>query len=221
MFQKVIISDDLGSVNHGVSSILKDLGVPEIIQVQYCDDAYLKIKKGGMEAKPFDLLITDLSFKMDHREQRFASGEALIHELRNGALPIAIIVYSVEDRPLKLRKLMQGLQVNGFVNKGRNGLKELRQCIDAVAQGHNFVSPHLEGLLRQNNQPEFGDYEALLLEALAQGYSQEEISSQFKQQKISPSSLSSIEKRLHQLREDFKANNVTHLVSIAKDLGLI
>ena len=79
--QKVIISNDLGSLNHGVSSILKHLGVPEIIQVQYCDDAYLRIKKRGMETKPFDVHITDLSFKMDHREKRFASGEALIHEL--------------------------------------------------------------------------------------------------------------------------------------------
>ena len=42
-----------------------------------------------------------------------------------------------------------------------------------------------------------------------------------KENNIKPSSLSSIEKRLNKLRIDFKANNAIHLVSTAKDLGLI
>ena len=45
MFKKVLASDDLGSINEGVLSVLNDLKVEEIQQVQYCDDAYLRIKK--------------------------------------------------------------------------------------------------------------------------------------------------------------------------------
>jgi len=221
MFQKAIISDDLGSVNQGVYAILKELGVPEIVQVQYCDDAYLKIKKAQLDKQPFDLLITDLSFKIDHRVQQFQSGEEVIRELRQHDIDIHIIAYTVEDRPLKLRRLVQGLDVNGFVNKGRNGLKELKESVIQVAEGKVYLSPHLTGLLRKDTDMEFGDYEATLLSLLSKGRSQDEIADFFKENGISPSSLSSIEKRLNKLRVDFKANNVVHLVTIVKDLGLI
>lgn len=221
MFTKVIISDDLGIVNKGVYTILSDLGVPQIQQVQYCDDAYLKIKKALMDQQPFELLVTDLSFKIDHREQQFGSGEALIKELRDRIPSLKIIVYSVEDRPLKLRKLINTLEVDGFVNKGRNGLKELNDAIVSVSNGNTYVSPTLERILRSQSSLEFDDFDALLIDLLAKGNSQEEISAFFKEKQITPGSLSSIEKRINKLRNDFKANNVVHLVSIVKDLGLI
>lgn len=221
MFTKVIISDDLGIVNKGVYALLQDLGVEDITQVQYCDDAYLKIKRAVLDSDPYELLITDLSFKIDHREQQFHSGEELIRELRKRIPDIRIIVYSVEDRPLKLRKIIGGLEVEGFVNKGRNGLVELNQAILEVAFGRSYISPHLKNILQSQKSLEFDDFDALLIDLLAKGNSQEEISAFFKENRISPSSLSSIEKRLNKLRTDFKANNVVHLVSIVKDLGLV
>lgn len=221
MFSKAIISDDLGIVNKGVYSLLNDLGVKEITQVQYCDDAYLKIKKALLDGDPYTILITDLSFKIDHREQRFDSGEELIKELRRAVMDLKIIVYSVEDRPLKLRKLIGALEVDGFVNKGRNGLKELNEAIIEVSKGNAYVSPHLKNILQSQKSLEFDDFDALLIDLLSKGNSQDEISAFFKENKIVPSSLSSIEKRLNKLRTDFKANNVVHLVSIVKDLGLV
>ena len=83
MFAKVMVSDDLGSINSGVSNILQVLGVQDIIQVQYCDDAYLKIKSAALHEAPIELLITDLSFVPDHREQNFTSGEELVVILKN------------------------------------------------------------------------------------------------------------------------------------------
>jgi hypothetical protein len=56
---------------------------------------------------------------------------------------------------------------------------------------------------------------------MSNGLSQDEISQLFKKNNISPSSLSTIEKRLNKLRIQFRANNAIHLVAIAKDLGLI
>tara|TARA_R110001583_G_scaffold68241_1_gene194396 strand:- start:807 stop:962 length:156 start_codon:yes stop_codon:yes gene_type:complete len=50
---------------------------------------------------------------------------------------------------------------------------------------------------------------------------QEEISDKIEGKRWSPTSISSIGKRLKFLREHFNANNSTHLVSIAKDLGLV
>ena len=45
MFDKILISDDLDNINHGVYRVAKDLEIKDVVQVQYCDDAYLKIKK--------------------------------------------------------------------------------------------------------------------------------------------------------------------------------
>lgn len=81
MFKKVIVSDDLVSINLGMLTILDTLKVKQVISVQYCDDAYLRIKRAAHDKEPFELLITDLSFKKDHRAQKFQSGEALIEAL--------------------------------------------------------------------------------------------------------------------------------------------
>ena len=45
MFTKVLATDDLGSINKGVFTVVKGLGIQEVQQVMYCDDAYLRIKK--------------------------------------------------------------------------------------------------------------------------------------------------------------------------------
>ncbi|WP_443632366.1 hypothetical protein ABXT64_07785 [Candidatus Marifrigoribacter sp. Uisw_064] len=60
-----------------------------------------------------------------------------------------------------------------------------------------------------------------IIKLLSNGLSQEDISFQFKNNQTSPSSLSSIEKRLNKLKIQFKAINSIHLVSIVKDVGLI
>ena len=106
MFQKVLISDDLGSINKGVLSVLENLKIRSVQQVQYSDDAYLKIKRAILDDAPYDLLITDLSFVKDHREQKYPSGEDLIIDLKKEYPELKIVVYSVEDRLQKVRMLM-------------------------------------------------------------------------------------------------------------------
>ena len=56
---------------------------------------------------------------------------------------------------------------------------------------------------------------------MSNGLSHDDICSHLKENKKTPSSLSSVEKRLNKLRIQFKANNAIHLVAIVKDLGLI
>ncbi len=221
MFTKVLVSDDLGSINSGVSSVLKEMGVHDIIQVQYCDDAYLKIKSAALHEAPIQLLITDLSFVPDHREQNFTSGEELVAILKKEHPELKILVYSVEDRTQLIKRLINDLKIDGFVSKGRNGLTQLNEAISTVANGGIYLSPQVNQLLNQNERLEIDDFDVELMRLLSLGKSQEEISSSFKQSNISPSSLSTIEKRLNRLRIQFKANNAIHLVSIVKDLGLI
>jgi DNA-binding NarL/FixJ family response regulator len=221
IFTKVIVSDDLGSINQGILTVLETLKVKEFMQVHYCDDAYVRIKKGIKDNSPYQLLITDLSFKPDHREQRFNGGEDLIQTLKKEAPSLKIIVYSIEDRLQKVRHLMENERIDAYVCKGRRGLIELAKAIHEVYNNSTYLSPQVQQALSQKADLEIDDYDIELLKQLSNGLSQEEISHLFKGQHISPSSLSSIEKRLNKLRIQFKANNAIHLVSIAKDLGLI
>lgn len=221
MFTKVLVSDDLLSINQGVLSVLKSLGITDVQQVQYCDDAYLKIKSAVLVQEPYDLLITDLSFKADHRPQVYNSGEALVKQLKEEYPELKTIVYSVEDRLQKVRTLMQSYKANAYVCKGRRGLIELATAIKLVYDDNIYVSPQVEHALSSKSDLEIDDYDIELIKQLSNGLSQDEISVYLKVNAISPSSLSTIEKRLNKLKSQFRANNASHLVAITKDLGVI
>ncbi len=221
MFKKVLVSEDLGSISNGIVSVLEVLHIDNYKQVQYCDDAYLNIKKANLDEQPFDLLITDLSFKADHRQQQYPSGEKLIKVLKQEYPALKIIAYSVEDRPQKIRAVMLDSKADAYVCKGRNGLRELDEAINAVLNGRNYLSPQISNVLRETSTAEIEDYDIEIMKLLSKGNSQEEISQNFKEKDISPSSLSAIEKKIVKLKNQFNAKNSLQLISIAKDLGLI
>jgi len=79
MFKKVLVAEDLGSTNYGIVKTLKEkFSISNVQQALYCDDAFVKIRGAEKDEKPFDLLITDLSFTKDYREQKIKKGEDLI-----------------------------------------------------------------------------------------------------------------------------------------------
>lgn len=221
MFKKVLVAEDMDDINKGVVSTLSELNVGDIHHVQYCDDAYLKLKKANQDQQPFELMITDLSFKADHREQKYASGEDLLKALTLEKIQLKTIVYSVEDRSEKVRMLMDKYNINAYVCKSRRGLKELTKAVEALSKDEQYLSPQVANALRPQANLDIDDFDILLVEKLSNGLSQDEISFLFKKNKITPSSLSSIEKRLNRLKIQFRANNSVHLISKVKDLGLI
>jgi len=221
MFKKVLLSEDIDTISQGVMAVMDALQISSVQQVQYCDDAFLQIKKSNQDRQPFDLLITDLSFKPDHRKQDLLSGEDLIKKVRKEFPALKIIVYSIEDRPERIRNLMGNFNVNGYVTKGRKGLRELEDAIASVHQDGTYLSPELWYSLNAKPSVEIIDSDIELLRMLSQGHSQDQISVYFKDNNLKPRSLSALEKRLNLLRDHFGANNAIHLVSIVKDLGLI
>ncbi|AXT63614.1 DNA-binding response regulator [Aquimarina sp. AD10] len=222
MFEKVLVTEDLGSINHGIANILHErTGVKEVQQAQYCDDAYLKFRRALRDDKPFDLLITDLSFKESHRQRELVSGLQLIDAIRLIQPDIKVIIYSMEDRPAKVKSFFKEQSINGYVCKGRYGLNELVQSVGEVYHNNTFISPLLANAMNKNNVFELKDYDLLLLKHLSDGLTQEEIRMYFKRNHISPNSISSIEKRLNKLKYNFKAKNAIHLVAMTKDLGLL
>ncbi|MEW7278819.1 response regulator [Aquimarina sp. 2201CG1-2-11] len=222
MFSKVLVTEDLGSINHGIAQILHErTGIHEIQQAQYCDDAYLKFRRAHRDEMPYDLLITDLSFKESHRERKLVSGTQLIDAIKMIDPRIKVIVYSMEDRPGKIKTFFAEQGIDGYVCKGRHGLNELVQSVNEVSNNKTYVSPQLESAMNKNNIFELKDYDILLLKHLSNGLTQEQIGVYFKQHQISPNSTSSIEKRLNKLKFNFKAKNAIHLVAMTKDLGLL
>ncbi|WP_046743005.1 helix-turn-helix domain-containing protein [Kordia zhangzhouensis] len=221
MFTKVLIAEDMDDINAGVLKALSELEIATIDQAQYCDDADLKAKRARKDNVPYDLLITDLSFVKDHRKQKLSSGEELLIKLKEEQPALKVIVYSVEDKLQRVRRLFQEYDIDAYVCKGRKSLLELKNAIKAISGGDTYLSPKVRNALSPKTAMEIDDYDIGLLKLLSKGMSQDEIASDLKKRSISPNSLSSIEKRLSKLKIYFKANNAIHLIANAKDLGLI
>lgn len=221
MFKKVLVAEDSEGMNVGVRSVLEKLQVKQVAYAQYCDEAWLKAQRAFVDGTPFELLICDLSFKADHRNEKIGSGQELITALKREQPGLKTIVFSVEDHPQIVRAFWESGQIEGYVCKDRKGLAELREAIVEIYKGTSYLSPQLAAVLKRKNLVTLTVYEVELLTRLAGGLTQEEIEQQFKKAGISPSSKSSIEKRLKELKEEFSANTTIHLVTILKDLRLI
>jgi two-component system capsular synthesis response regulator RcsB len=222
MFTKVLIADDIDFNDLGAAQILNELDVVEIQYAKYCDEALLKVKKAHLEGAPFQLLISDLSFKADHQLNQLNSGEELIAAVKKQCPNIKIIVFSIEDRAHRVKLLFDELNIDGYVIKGRNTIYDLKRAIQKTYNNEKEnISPELSYLLQDKTTSEIDNYDVQLIKYLSIGISQENIESEFKKEGISPNSKSSIEKHINKLKIYFKANNTVHLVAIAKDLGII
>lgn len=221
MFTKVLVVDDHAVIYDGVSSNLSKIGITNVHNALYCDDAYLKVRRADLDHRPFDLVITDLEFKEDHRKSDLKSGQELVKRLKIEYPDLSVIVYSQEDHYQKVRNLVNNCRANAYVWKGREGNKELQKALEAVHKGKRFFSRQVERALQKREDNEITDYDIELIKLLSSGLSQTEISTYFKSHRVTPSSVSSVEKRLNRLKEEFQASNVTHLVAIFKDQKFI
>ncbi|WP_373520857.1 hypothetical protein [Aquiflexum sp.] len=221
MFIKALVVDDIDSINHAVASVLRDLEIENVEYAQYCDKAYIKAKRAMMDKVPFDLLICDLSFKTDHREESIKGGRELIAILKEMDPDLQVIVNSIEDHPHTVKSLWESGNIQGYVCKDRNGMKELCEAIKALSVGKSYNSPRIDRSMKQENLTILDNLEIKLLTYISQGLTQDEIQEKFKTENIFPSSKSAIEKRLKELRENFNAKTTPHLIGIVKDLKLI
>ncbi len=221
MFKRVLVADDIDSINHAVASVMNDFNIQEVEYAQYCDNAYLKAKKAKLDGKPFNLLICDLSFKQDYRQEKITSGKELIAILKKEDPDLKVIVHSIEDQPHTVKSLWESGNIDAYVCKDRRGMSELKEAILNLAKGRTYNSPRIERSLKQENLVVLNNFEINLLSSIANGLTQDEIQEKFIREKIQPSSKSAIEKKLKELRENFNAKTTPHLIGIVKDLKLI
>lgn len=222
MFKKVLVAEDFDSISIAVGQALKELSVSEIHHAKYCDDAFLKIKKALHDDEPYDLLVSDLSFKIDHRETKLNSGEELIAATKKVQPNIKTIVFSIEDKSFRVKSLFTNLGINAYVSKGRNSIPELKKAISEIFNSNSkTLSVELSQALRDKSLIEIETYDIEILKLLSKGYILDEISTEFKNTGLVPNGSSSLEKRINRLKIYLKANNNVHLIAIAKDLGLV
>ena len=150
MFQKVLIVEDLDSIIETTKQTLEKLSIPTIQYAKYCDDALLKIKKAQKEKTPFELIISDLSFKEDHRENRIKNGEELIKAVKKIQPEIKTIIFSIEDKSYKINALFETLAINAYIIKGRNSITDLKKAVQEI-YNNNTKIVFLETLNNTNN----------------------------------------------------------------------
>jgi len=223
MFEKVLITEKYDVIYSGLKATLEEIKITSasIEHASHCDQAFMKLKKGVLDNSTYDLLICDLVFLKDHRSLEITSGRDLIKKVREEFPILKIIVFCDEYKSFIIQDLYKNLKINAYVWKKKNGQKELKKAICHVYHKENFyLSPELNGVIHPKNEIKISEYDIILIEFLSKGFSQEDISTKLKKKGISPSSTSAIEKKLKFLKEHFNANNTTHLVALAKDLGV-
>ncbi|MGC4231464.1 MAG: response regulator [Niabella sp.] len=221
MIQKVLIAEDHESASISVQKTLEELGIAYPDYVYYCDDALLKIKKAIEQDSAYDLLITDLYFDEDHREQYLSGGKALIEAARQVQPAIKILVFSAEGRPAIIETLFNDLHIDGYVRKARGDARELLKALATINNNGRYTPVFFKDQVKYKKAHEFTSFDTTVLSLMAEGKRQQEISDYLKANQVQPSGLSSIEKRLSQIREALGFSTNEQLIAHCVKMGVI
>jgi two-component system, NarL family, captular synthesis response regulator RcsB len=221
MISKVLIAEDHESANISVQKTLEEMQIIEIDYAYYCDDALNKIMTAQKNRSPYDLLITDLSFEEDGRPQKISSGTALIEAARKEQPELKVIVFSAEGKPGVIESLYSQQQIDGYVRKARDDAKELKLALKTLNQQQRYFPRHLMQLVKQKNSYEFTDFDITVISLLASGIRQKNIPEHLAKKNIRPSGLSTVEKRLNQIKEVLECSTNEQLIAFCKDMGII
>ena len=221
MIDKIIIAEDHESANLSVQKTMEEMRIRHIDHVYYCDDAVNKIQTARQKGEVYDLLITDLYFEADGSFQKIAGGFDLIRSVRTIQPEIMILVFSAENRPATIDMLFKNYEIDAFVRKARNDARELKTAIEVISKGQTYYPQDLVQLVKKSNTYEFTEFDIKIIRLLSQGYHQKEIPSYLQQHSIKPSSLSTIEKRLNQIRDELGFAKNEQLVLFCKETGIL
>lgn len=221
MFERVLIAEDHHSVNSWVKQTLTALGTVEIRQAHYCDDAFKLLEIALRESTPFDLLITDLSFREDRKEQKLHNGTELIGAARRLQPRLKILVFSAEDQPAIAGSLYERFEINGYVPKGPRDEEDMRQALSQIAKHQIYIPGEFQQAVRAKNAHDFTNYDIIIISELAQGTYQKNIPYVLEQKGFKACSLSSVEKRLGQIRDALGFSKNEQLIAYCKDHWII
>ena len=221
MYTKVLIAEDFQGDNKSIVDTLSEvLKIPTIQEEYYCDQAYNRLQTALQHKDPFQLLITDLSFKEGRLDRKLSSGIELIKASRKLYPGLQVIVNSIEDNPVKINQLFNDLKIDGYVSKGRQSLNELVEAVKNAFENKKYVSPQIH-LNTSNNVFELEEIDLIVLNELAEGFSKKEIREKLVRENRKPNSESSLDKRVSRLFVAFEVKNTTELVAKLIRKGII
>ena len=221
MITKILIAEDQESVNLSLQITLEELAIMDVSHAYYCDDALYRIKQAVKATDSFDLLITDLYFIPDDRRQVLSGGIDLIIAARKVQPDLSILVFSAERQPTVISQLYNQYDINGFVGKARNDVRDLKEAINEIAQHRRYFPRHIRQLIEKKNAYSFSEFDITIITLLAHGMLQKDIPAHLQRNGIKPSGLSSIEKRLNQMKDALGFTKNEQLVLHCKELGAI
>lgn len=221
MIDRVLIVEDHESMSISIQKTLEDIQVTHADYVFYCDDALSKIITGNKLGHPYDLLLIDLYFEDDGRPQKITNGIELVTSARAVQPGLKVLVFSAENRASVIESLFDQYDIDGYVRKARNDTKELKQALDQISQNRKYLPRHIIQLINKKNTYEFSELDIAIISLLAGGVSQKNIPAHLEEKQLRPSGLSSIEKRLKQMRTELDFTKNEQLVAFCKDMGVI
>lgn len=221
MIKKVLIAEDHESANISVQKTLEDMGITDFQHAYYCDEAFEMIRQTAKSDRSYDLLITDLHFEPDERKVTIASGIDLITAVREVQPDLKILVFSADFTPVTIEMLYNKLDIDGYIRKARHDAREIKQAITEIGQHRRYLPRHILDLINGKNGYEFSEFESAIIKLLAEGTLQKDIPTKLQERQIKPSGLSSVEKKLNQLRQVLNVATNEQLVAFCKDNGII
>jgi DNA-binding NarL/FixJ family response regulator len=221
MIDRVLIAEDHESVSISIQKTLEDLKVAHADYVYYCDDALSKIITCNKLGQPYDLLIVDLYFEEDGQPQQITNGIELVTAARAVQPDLKVLVFSAENKASVLESLFDQHEIDGYVRKARHDSKELKQALEQLSQNRKYLPRHITQLINKKNAYEFSELDIAIISLLAGGVSQKNIPDHLEKKQLRPSGLSSIEKRLKQIRTELDFTKNEQLVAFCKDMGII
>ncbi len=215
MIDKILIAEDQESSNLSVQKTMEELRIGQSDYVYYCDDALSKIKLAKNASQPYDVLITDLYFEEDGTTQAIPDGFELIRAAREVQPELIVLVFSAETSPAKIKALYDEYQIDGFVRKARRDVRELKSAFEAISKRQRYYSRTTAQSVKQSNTYEFTDFDVNIIRLLSQGNQQKEIAGQLNR------SLSTVEKSLKKIRDEFGFVKNEQLVLWCKEKGIL
>ncbi|WP_374164392.1 response regulator [Arcticibacter sp. MXS-1] len=220
MLKNVLLAEDYENTSLTIRKTLANFGIAATDEAHHIEDALVKIAE-RVEEDPYDLLITDLSLREEGQIQKTGGGQGLIAAARQIQPDLKVLVFSRESKAAVIEKLFNDLNVDGYVRRGHNDTHELRLALENIARNRRYFPPELRLMIKQKNTYDFTEFDILIVLLLSQGMRQKDIPNYLKENLITPSGLSSVEKRLRRMKEALGFSKNEQLVAFCKDMGII
>ncbi len=220
-FENILVTEDQGVANRSLRITLEELELPRPHHAYYCDHALTMITTALRDGRPYDLLVTDLYFQVDGTTKQLPDGVGLIKSARQLQPDLKVLVFSSESRQAVIRRLYDEFNIDGFIVKGRGDAQDLKNAIEQIAKNKRYYPRDYRSTATQNNLHTFTAYDKTIIGLLAEGYAQKDIPAWLDSHDVSPSGLSSVEKRLSLIRNAMNFTKNEQLVAFCKEMGII